>query len=76
VQPGHIQRLVTAIEPAAEAVRNQDGDWWENAVTENVRLNVAALTQRSDIVAEAVNSGAVGVIGGVYDLHGGKVSFL
>jgi carbonic anhydrase len=76
VQPGHIQRLVTAIEPAAAAVRDKDGDWWDNAVEENVRLNVASMTHRSTIVADAVKSGAVRVVGGVYDLHGGKVSFL
>jgi carbonic anhydrase len=75
VQPGHIQRLVTAIEPAAAAVRDKDGDWWENAVAENVRLNVEAMTQRSAIVAEAVERGSVRVVGGVYDLHGGKVAF-
>ena len=76
VQPGHIQRLVTAIEPAAIAVRDEEGDWWENAVAANVRQNVATMTQRSAIVAEAVKSGAVRVVGGVYDLHGGKVSFI
>jgi carbonic anhydrase len=76
VQPGHIQRLVTAIEPAAVAVRDKDGDWWDNAVAENVRLNVAAMTNCSAIVARAVESGTVGVVGGVYDLHGGKVSFI
>jgi carbonic anhydrase len=76
VQPGHIQRLVTAIEPAAAAVRDKDGDWWGNAVAENVRLNVAALTAGSKIVADAVNAGSIRVVGGVYDLHGGKVSFI
>jgi carbonic anhydrase len=75
VQPGHIQRLVTAIEPAAVAVRDEAGDWWENAVAENVRLNVATMTARSQIVADAVSAGSVRVVGGVYDLHGGKVSF-
>jgi carbonic anhydrase len=75
VQPGHIQRLVTAIEPAAVAVRHKDGDWWDNAVAENVRLNVEAMTASSQIVADAVNAGSIRVVGGVYDLHGGKVSF-
>jgi carbonic anhydrase len=75
VQPGHIQRLVSAIEPAAAAVRDEDGDWWDNAVAENVRLNVAAIKQRSTIVAKAIENGKLGVVGGVYDLHGGKVSF-
>lgn len=75
VQPGHIHRLVRAIEPAALATRELPGDWIANAVAENVRLNVAALTQRSGIIAEAVERGTVRVVGGVYDLHGGKVTF-
>ncbi|HTA40179.1 MAG TPA: carbonic anhydrase [Candidatus Acidoferrales bacterium] len=76
VQPGHIQRLVAAIEPAAAAVRDEDGDWWDNAVAENVRLNAASIVRRSEIVTKAVESGKLRVVGGVYDLHGGKVSFL
>jgi carbonic anhydrase len=75
VQPGHIQRLVTAIEPAASAVKHLEGDWVDNAVAENVRLNVAAMTAGSSIIADAVERGALRVVGGVYDLHGGKVSF-
>jgi carbonic anhydrase len=34
------------------------------------------MTQRSDIIAAAVKNGTVRVVGGVYDLHGGKVSFI
>jgi carbonic anhydrase len=76
MQPGHIHKLVTAIEPAAQAVRHEPGDWWANAVAENVRLNVAAMTACSSIVADAVANGTIRVVGGVYDLHGGKVTFL
>jgi carbonic anhydrase len=36
--PGHMQIFATAIEPAVRACRGQDGDWWRNAVAENVRL--------------------------------------
>jgi carbonic anhydrase len=74
-QPGHIQQLVTAILPAAEAVRGDEGDWWDNAVAENVRLNVEAITARSEIVAAAAKRGTLRVVGGVYDLRGGKVTF-
>lgn len=75
-QPGHIARLVAAVAPAAEATRGKSGDWIENAVVENVRRTVAAMTSGSTIVAEAVRSGDVEVKGGVYDLHTGKVSLL
>lgn len=67
--------MVAAIEPAAAAVRDEDGDWWDNAVAENVRLNVEVITARSTIVAGAVAAGAIRVVGGVYDLRGGKVTF-
>lgn len=75
-QPGHIQRLVDAIVPAALATREHAGDPWENAIAENVRHNTAALTQRSRIIFEAVASGSAAVAGAVYDLRGGKVTFL
>ncbi len=74
-QPGHIQDLVTAIEPAAKATKGNPGDWVANAVAENVRLNVAAMTSRSQIVADAIHNGSLQVIGAIYDLHTGKVAF-
>lgn len=73
-QPGHIQDLVTAITPAAEAVRGIAGDWVANAVRENVRHNVAAMTAGSKIITDAVSAGTVEVKGGVYDLRTGRVT--
>lgn len=74
-QPGHIQTLVKAIEPAAKATKGQSGDWLTNAIAENVKMNVEAMTAKSSIVGDAVKSGALQVTGGVYDLHTGRVSF-
>ena len=74
--PGFIRHLVRAVEPAVIAVRDEPGDWLDNAIARNVRDNVAALTQRSEIVAAAVAAGEVGVTGAVYDLGTGRVNFL
>lgn len=74
-QPGHIQELVVAIEPAAKATKGKPGNWLANAVAENVRLNVAAVTSRSTIVADAVRSGSLQVAGAIYDLRSGRVTF-
>ena len=74
-QPGHIQNLVTAARPAAEAARHMPGDWVANAVNENVRRNVHALTAESEIIAGAVEAHDVEVIGAVYDIHTGIVHF-
>lgn len=70
-QPGHIQGLVTAITPAV-----QKGASLDDAITANVKANVAAIPERSEIVAAAIKSGQIRVVGGVYELHSGKVRFL
>jgi carbonic anhydrase len=70
-QPGHIQGLITAIAPALHK-----GESMEEAVAANVKANVAAIPQQSEIVAAAVKSGQIRVVGGVYDLQSGKVRFL
>jgi carbonic anhydrase len=75
-QPGHIQDLVVALAPAADATRGSSGDWVANAVKENVHRNVIAMTAGSTIVEDAVKAGELEVRGGIYDLHTGKVTFL
>lgn len=75
-QPGHIADIVKAIVPAAREARGHAGDWLADAIAENVRRNVAAMTSGSEIVAEAVHEGRVAVIGGIYQLHTGRVIFL
>ncbi len=75
-QPGHIQDLVTAIAPAARAARGLHGDWLANAVLENVKRNVEAMTKRSHIVSAAVKAGSLHVAGGIYDLHTGLVEVI
>jgi carbonic anhydrase len=73
-QPGHIANLVTAVAPAAKATQTLPGDWLDNAIAENVRRNVAAMTARSTIIAGAVSAGDVEVVGGIYELHTGRVT--
>jgi carbonic anhydrase len=74
-QPGHIMDVVRAIEPAVKQSRKEPGDWMHNAIARNVRDNMAAIEQRSPIVADAVRQGHVAIAGGVYDLRTGKVNF-
>lgn len=75
-QPGFIANLVTALEPAAEAVREQPGDWIANAAAENVRQNVEAIVESSKIVRDAAARDNVEIAGGIYHLHTGRVSFI
>lgn len=75
VQPGYIQSIVNATSPAVRAARDLPGDWLENAIEQNVALNVTAMTSRSKLVAAAVAAGSAHVIGGTYDVGTGRVAF-
>lgn len=73
--PGHIAKLVAALAPAAVATRASAGDWLGNAILQNVERNVRAMTAASPILAASVASGELQVIGGIYDLGTGRVTF-
>ncbi len=72
--PGHISSLVEAIRPAVKAAQSQPGDLLENAINENVLLNVATLRSTSPILSEAMQQGKLKIVGGVYSLETGSVT--
>jgi carbonic anhydrase len=74
--PGHIVTLINAIKPAAEAAANQPGNLVENAVIENVKLQVKQLRSLEPVLASAWTSGALHIVGAVYNIETGKVTFL
>ena len=71
--PGHIQSLVTAIQPVVEAAPKDD---LETTVKANVKHVVQALRSSTPILKAKVDSGDVRVIGGYYTLDTGAVTFL
>src|SRR6266436_3516616 len=71
--PGHIQSLVTAIQPAVEATAKGD---LEATIKANVNDVVRALRSSTPILKAKADSGDVRVIGGYYSLDTGSVSFL
>ncbi|MCT8335622.1 carbonic anhydrase [Leptospira sp. 85282-16] len=74
--PGHIITLTNAIKPAAEKTKHLEGDWLQNAVKANVALQVTSLRKLDPILSKQYNSGKLLIVGAVYDLETGKVSFL
>jgi carbonic anhydrase len=74
--PGSINGLVELIKPAVLKVQGQPGDVCDNATLENVRIGVEKLKSLQPILAPRVAAGSVKVVGGVYDLHSGKVELL
>jgi carbonic anhydrase len=72
----HIAALVNLIKPAVEKTRGQSGDPVANAVRANVQLVVQQLRTSTPVLAELVAHGKLKVVGGVYSLETGKVTWL
>jgi carbonic anhydrase len=74
--PGHIPSLIKALRPAVKAVQNQPGDLLDNAIKQNVILNVGKLKTAGPILSEAVQRGKLQVAGGIYSLDTGRVTLV
>ena len=74
--PGVIGRMIEPIVPAALAVRDQPGDFVDNAAKESAKRTAAQAPTVSAIVAGLVSAGKVKVVAAIYDLDTGVVTFL
>lgn len=78
----NLTTLLNEIEPAIAATplegeRSSKNHHFVEAVAEtNVRFAVAAMTEKSSVIKELVEAGALKVVGGLYDIETGKVTFL
>jgi carbonic anhydrase len=73
---GHIGILVNLIKPAVEKSRGMTGDPLSNAVRTNVQMVVQQLRSTKPILSKLVAEGKLKIIGGVYSLETGKVTWL
>lgn len=75
--PGHIWDITDAVRPGiARVVKAGGSDVLERAIDANVGYNVSRIASAQPIVAEAVKSGRVRVVGAEYELASGKVALL
>ena len=72
--PASIGPMVSAIVPAAMAVKGKPGDFVDNAVRESAMRTAAKIT-KSPMIADLIKKGKVKVVAGRYDLDDGKVEF-
>jgi carbonic anhydrase len=75
-QLGHISALVDLLRPAVEKSRGMTGDAVDNAVKTNVELVVNQLRSSTPVLAQLVNEGKLKIVGGIYSLETGKVTWL
>jgi carbonic anhydrase len=73
---GHIPTLIDALRPAVKAAQTQTGDLLENAIKQNVILNVQTLKSAEPILSNAVQGGKLNVVGGTYNLDTGVVTLI
>ncbi len=78
----NLTTLLNEIEPAVAATplegeRSSKNHHFVEAVAEtNVRFAVAAMTENSPVIKELVDAGAVKIVGALYDIETGKVTWL
>ncbi len=72
----HIAALVNLIKPAVEKSRKVPGDKVANAVRANVQLVVQQLRTSTPVLSELVAHGKLKVVGGIYSLETGTVTWL
>lgn len=72
---GHLPDLIKAIQPAVDKAKGMPGDAIENAVRNNVEMVVKKL-RSEPVLAPFVKQGKLRVVGAVYSLDSGKVTWL
>ena len=74
--PGVIGRMIAPIVPAALAVRDQPGDFVDNAAKESAKRTAQLVTAVSPLMADLAKAGKVKTVAAIYDLETGVVTFL
>lgn len=82
VEMGNLTALLTKIRPAVddeletkENRNSKNSDFVENVATINVKRSVKSIMERSTILKEMIESGQIGIIGGMHDITTGEVVY-
>ncbi len=76
IYPGAIGQMIQPILPAALAVKNDPGDFVNNAAKESAKRTAGRLTATSELIAGLANEGKLKIAAAIYDLKTGVVSYL
>jgi carbonic anhydrase len=82
VEMSNLTALLTKIRPAVDEEKTTtnnrnsgNAEFVENVSTNNVKLTVKSIMERSPILKEMIESGAIGIVGGTHDITTGLVTF-
>jgi carbonic anhydrase len=73
---GLIEPAISRVEPGERGRTSSDKTYVDRVVEANVRKSVSDVLERSEIIAGLVETGDLKVVGAVYDLESGRVSWL
>ena len=74
--PGAIGPMIDPIVPAALAVRNDPGDFVNNAAKASAKRTAGRLTAASTLIAGLAGAGKLKIAAAIYDLQTGVVTYL
>ena len=81
---GNLTGMLEKIKPAVNAVsepqdsslRNSSNkEFVDNVSAKNVELTINNITEKSSVLAEMQKNGEIQIVGGMYDIHAGAVTF-
>ena len=81
---GNLTNMLAKIKPAVKEVtypedsnlRNSSNiEFVNNVAAKNVQLTIERILNESEVLAEMQNNGEIKIIGGMYDIHSGSVTF-
>ncbi|MBP7776433.1 MAG: carbonic anhydrase [Acidobacteria bacterium] len=80
VQLGHLTGLLNKISPAVHEVEHSGGNvppeqFVERVALENTRQQMRAILERSPILEHLFKDGKIGIVGGMYSVESGEVTF-
>ena len=73
---GHLNALLTAIQPSVDAIRNDPGDKIHNCVVANARRVARQIRESEPVLKRAVEKGGVKVLAADYALDSGAINLL
>jgi carbonic anhydrase len=74
--PGHLPKLIAHLRAPVEKAQKQAGSLLDNAIRENVLLNVETLRNSKPVISELIAGNRLRIVGGLYDLASGRVVVL
>ena len=80
---GHVTQLLDKIAPAVQSTKTEEGedrssanaDFVNRVAANNVRNTMDEIRSRSSILKEMEDNGEIAIVGGMYDVASGAVSF-